>query len=441
MQGADLLTLPADPRSVRTARLHISEVLRAAGREDLIDDAVLAVSEIVANVVLHARTACELGIDISESSVRISVRDFSVALPTQRHFSDTATTGRGLVLVGRLSASFGIDAMGADGKVVWFVLDGVSKEFTGDPDDEWDLTGVPDAGAGPDVAMLVHVPMTIWLAGLEHQVAVLRELYLVLATEHQQAIEDAVDLAAADAALRALTEGSDRALQAAAEREDLPRLAPLPDGHPAVLPPAPAVLDVPISTATDSSAFGALQDALDLGQELAVEGYMLVRPALDELIALRDWACDQVVAQSTGQAATAWDATTQSMTRAIGAPYRRPEWDDTMVRTATRAVVAADDSNRIISVSPAAAELLAGSVEDLVGRRLTTIIPHRLREQHVAGFTRHLATGEHRVLGVELDMPVLRLDGQEVVRRFLITQVAAPAGRAIYVAWLDPVPD
>jgi PAS domain S-box-containing protein len=118
-----------------------------------------------------------------------------------------------------------------------------------------------------------------------------------------------------------------------------------------------------------------------------------------------------------------------------------PRWDDTEVRTSKRAVVAADDSNRLIAVSQAAAAMLGGTPADLIGRRITTIIPPRLRDQHVAGFTRHLATGEAHVLGVELELPVLRLDGREVMRRLMIEQVTAPAGRQVYVAWLSPVPE
>jgi PAS domain S-box-containing protein len=287
--------------------------------------------------------------------------------------------------------------------------------------------------------------MALWLAGLEHQAAVLRELYLVQASPRpagEDADMAALDLTAADAALRALSEATDLALEAAATQPSLPRLAPLPAGHPSTLPEVPAALDLQVRPGAHSAVFGAFQDALDRGQQLSRTGRLLVRPALDELIALRDWASDQVVAQATGVLPTPWDEFTSRPSAELAglAGYRRPDWDDTPVRTSARAVVAGDDSNRLIAISPAAAELLGGAAEDLVGRRITTIIPPRLREQHVAGFTRHLTTGDSRVLGVPLDLPVLRLDGQEVVRRFLIEQVPAPGGRHVYLAWLDPVP-
>lgn len=441
------LLLPLDPLSVRRARHHVVQVLREAGHADWADDAGLAVTEVVSNVVLHARTACAVSVRVEEGHARIAVRDFSPSMPVQLHFSRYATTGRGLALVARVAADFGIDALGPDGKVVWFVIDGTGAgEEPDEPGPEWDLSDLlteEHPGDGASVALLQHVPMALWLAGLEHQTAVLRELYLVLSGSRQDAERDgAVDLAGAGAAMRLLTRGTDSAVQDAAGKPWLSRLDPLPEGHPATLPQVPAVHDVEVPLdGVDTAVFGALQEALDHGRRLALEGRLLVRPALDETVTLRDWACDQVVAQSNGVPPTPWDHTGASAAPSRTLAHTPPEWDDAPVRTSSRAVVAADDSNRLIAVSPAAAELVGVPADQLVGQRVTTIIPPRLREQHVAGFTRHLTTGQGRALGVPLNLPVLRADGREVVRRFLIEQVPAPAGRHVYVAWLDPLPD
>ncbi len=441
------LLLPLDPLSVRRARHHVSDTLRRAGREEWVDDATLAVTEIVSNVVLHACTACEVSVQVRNASVRIAVRDFNPVLPLQQHFSQYATTGRGLSLVARLSAEFGVEPFGLDGKVVWFVIDGMSDDSSPeDPGMEWDLTGLlddDDADPVPLTAVLERVPIALWLAGIEHQTAVLRELYLVLhAPGRQPDAEADVDLSSAGAALRLLSEGTEAALDEASGMPWLPRLTPLPDGHPSAMPQVPAVHDVRIAVGTSGTvAFGALQDCLDHGRKLAMDGKLLVRPALEEVVALRDWACERVIAQSTGVPPTPWDQTRSRVATSRSSTHRPPEWEDTAVRTSSRAVVAADDSNRLIAVSASAAALLGASVEQLVGERITTIIPPRLREQHVVGFTRHLTTGQSRVLGVELDLPLLCLDGREVVRRFLIESRSAPGGRQVYVAWLDSLPE
>src|SRR3954451_14051259 len=433
--------------SVRHARRHVGEVLSQSGREQWADDAMLGVSELVSNVVLHAHTECEVSVEVGDDEVRVSVRDFATSLPTMQHFSPYATTGHGLSLVGQLSAECGIDSLGEDGKVVWFVLRGTgrSDDLAG-IDQEWDLSGLlpPEdpTDSGP-TALLTGVPVRLWLAGLEHHAAVLRELYLVLSGPHPPA-RSTVDVSAADTALRALFEGTNRALDHAGGRPgelDLLPLTPATNSTPAAIaaPPPPATLDVEVSLDDlDTAALEALREALDLGQRLARQGQLLVRPALDELVTLRDWACDQMAAQSNGAAPASWD---NALLAGPGvAEWGPPDWDDSAFRGSPRPLLVADDGNRLIAVSPAAAEVLGGSPEDFVGLRITAIIPHRLREQHIAGFIRHLATGEARVLGVRLNLPVLRLDGREVLRCVLIEQQTVPGGRSVYIAWLDPLP-
>jgi anti-sigma regulatory factor (Ser/Thr protein kinase) len=125
------LRLPPEPQSVRQAREHVRNTLEEAGRDQWVDDAALAVSELVSNVVLHAGTDCELSVSVSWDSARVSVRDFSKALPVERHYSADATTGRGLTIVAQLSADFGVDPLGHDGKVVWFVVDDSSGDAAG----------------------------------------------------------------------------------------------------------------------------------------------------------------------------------------------------------------------------------------------------------------------------------------------------------------------
>ncbi len=45
------------------------------------------------------------------------------------------------------------------------------------------------------------------------------------------------------------------------------------------------------------------------------------------------------------------------------------------------------------------------------------------------------------VLGVPLTVPVLRADGTEITASLLVETATTPAGRAVYLAWLEPLPD
>ena len=97
------------------------------------------------------------------------------------------------------------------------------------------------------------------------------------------------------------------------------------------------------------------------------------------------------------------------------------------------------DANRIIAVSRPLADALGWDPDDLVGRRIVALIPPELREAHVAGFTRHLTTGQANAVGIPLRLPVLRADGSRIDCHFLIEQVTAVNGRRVYVAWIDPI--
>jgi len=114
------------------------------------------------------------------------------------------------------------------------------------------------------------------------------------------------------------------------------------------------------------------------------------------------------------------------------------DWDPSQISDSDRGAVAADDSNRIIAISRPLADRLGWDPADLVGRRVVAIVPPQFREAHVAGFTRHLTTGEAHALGVELDLPVLRADGTEVLCSFFIEAHRTPSGRAVYVSWVTP---
>ncbi len=166
---------------------------------------------------------------------------------------------------------------------------------------------------------------------------------------------------------------------------------------------------------------------------------MLTRPGLPEVIAVRDWACEQVIAQLNGLEPFPWpDSDWERFTQHEGAALAI-DWDPRQIADSDRGAIAADDSNRIIAISRPLADAIGWDVRELVGRRVIAIVPPRFREAHVAGFTRHLTTGQAHALGVELELPVLRADGTEVLCSFFIEADRTPSGRSVYVSWVTPV--
>lgn len=115
--------LPPLSRSVPEARRDVASTLEQWGLADLSDTAVLLVSEVVTNAVLHARTEVMLTMRRVGSGVRIEVSDGSALPPSMRWHSDTSTTGRGLRMLDLLADAWSAEST-ATGKTVWFTVSG-----------------------------------------------------------------------------------------------------------------------------------------------------------------------------------------------------------------------------------------------------------------------------------------------------------------------------
>jgi PAS domain S-box-containing protein len=206
----------------------------------------------------------------------------------------------------------------------------------------------------------------------------------------------------------------------------------------------PVAADIEVGVPRDAGpAYVALRDCLDLGERLAANGELLTRPGLPEIIELRDWVCQQIAAQLAGIEPSAWvGAAHERFETAVNTlPGRATLPADVLgISGSSRSVVAVDVANRITAVSRPLAELVGWSVGDLVGRRIGTLIPPELREAHVAGFSRYLSSGETHIMGVPLELLVLRRDGSRLRCRLKVEEAPGAGGEAMFVGWIDPVP-
>ncbi len=113
---------PSTPASAREARRFVESVLEDTDLDHLSYTATMLVSELVANAILHTGTPLAVVVVVRDR-VRVEVHDGSRQLPVRKHYSNMSGTGRGLMLVERMAAGWGSDPT-ADGKMVWFELDG-----------------------------------------------------------------------------------------------------------------------------------------------------------------------------------------------------------------------------------------------------------------------------------------------------------------------------
>lgn len=119
------LSLGSGPRGVQDARRWVVDTCNEIGRSDLVECAELGVSELVTNALLHASPPLSVRVRGTREHPRIEVRDGSVELPLMpRAGTDDddllLTFGRGLSIVARCSAAWGVEVE-EDGKIVWFV--------------------------------------------------------------------------------------------------------------------------------------------------------------------------------------------------------------------------------------------------------------------------------------------------------------------------------
>jgi anti-sigma regulatory factor (Ser/Thr protein kinase) len=126
--GARVATylVTADPRAVAPARHFLTHTLTKWGvGDDAIDNAVLCLSELITNAVIHTGADCELRVVLDDGVLTTTVRDGgSSVVVDPRHVTldPLAVHGRGLQIVDACSTRWGSE-LDAVGMTVWFVLE------------------------------------------------------------------------------------------------------------------------------------------------------------------------------------------------------------------------------------------------------------------------------------------------------------------------------
>ncbi|WEH34666.1 SpoIIE family protein phosphatase [Streptomyces sp. AM 4-1-1] len=122
---AALTIAQAEPERIAAARQQLRELLHDWADPEQVDAAVLMISEMATNVLVHtdgdARMVAEAGGDPGERLLRVEVADASDELPHKRRPGEMASSGRGLLLMEMLADAWGVDPRG-EGKSIWFEL-------------------------------------------------------------------------------------------------------------------------------------------------------------------------------------------------------------------------------------------------------------------------------------------------------------------------------
>ncbi|MFF7330392.1 SpoIIE family protein phosphatase [Streptomyces sp. NPDC090306] len=143
-----MLTIAQDePERISVGRHQLTELLHDWSSADQLDSAVLLLSEVLTNVLVHTDSDALLVAEVigepGERRVRVEVTDAGDDLPHKRRPGELASSGRGLVLIELLAHDWGVNPRGK-GKSIWFEL----HEASGDGNEN----GNGPAGGQQDAA-------------------------------------------------------------------------------------------------------------------------------------------------------------------------------------------------------------------------------------------------------------------------------------------------
>ena len=289
------LSLGSGPRGVQDARRWVVDTCHEIGRGDLVECAELGVSELVTNALLHASAPLTVRVRGTREHPRVEVRDGSTDLPvlpgTEPQDEDDLllTFGRGLSIVARCSAAWGVEVE-EDGKVVWFV----PAARSGETMVQGVVTGVgppPPREPAPDEMGIdiLGVPLRSFIEFQRHYRELRREVRL-LALAHEAEYPLAKDLSDLFGRLENdLREGIgagqiERALQSGAATTDL---------HVAM----------PRATA---ATIGRFIELLDLADAFCREERLLSLARTPDQQQFQRWFLGEFVRQPEGEAPLAW---------------------------------------------------------------------------------------------------------------------------------------
>ncbi|MFJ9037039.1 SpoIIE family protein phosphatase [Streptomyces sp. NPDC102406] len=111
----------ADPEGLADTRAALREHLAAWGLGAVADDVEVAAGELLVNALVHTEGGAILTLEVLSGPpcrVRLWVKDRSSTRPRRKDPGETATSGRGLLMVEAIASGWGVEPRG-EGKAIW----------------------------------------------------------------------------------------------------------------------------------------------------------------------------------------------------------------------------------------------------------------------------------------------------------------------------------
>ena len=114
---------------------------------------------------------------------------------------------------------------------------------------------------------------------------------------------------------------------------------------------------------------------------------------------------------------------------------------EALAESAPDAILTIDDESRILSANPATERVFGYAPEEIVGKRLTVLIPERLRAAHDAGLARYLRSGRRNIPWTGVQLPGLTKDGREIPVEISFGEFQEENGRRVFSGFVRDISD
>jgi PAS domain S-box-containing protein len=149
---------------------------------------------------------------------------------------------------------------------------------------------------------------------------------------------------------------------------------------------------------------------------------------------MRQWLCSEIARQAGGDTtATPWLARTDVRATLADQAALTATYLD--IADVDEPLLATDEASIIVAASQPALDLLGYQrADELLGRRVIVVVPARFHQAHIAGTTLHATNGRDNLLGVPINVPMVRADGTEVPVRIEVRSEQLKNARRVFVA-------
>jgi anti-sigma regulatory factor (Ser/Thr protein kinase) len=114
--------LAGDPTSAREARAFVRMAMEGRVSDETLEDLLLLASEMVSNVIRHARTPLTVSVEAHRTFVLITVTDGAVPFDAGPPPAIDAESGRGMGIIASISRRWGVGDTPV-GKSIWAEVD------------------------------------------------------------------------------------------------------------------------------------------------------------------------------------------------------------------------------------------------------------------------------------------------------------------------------